>query len=436
MPLNSVPGQVAAGPIDAFMRDDPADGTLGLPDYSLVPYTYSPLLGAKTSSPSWAIDQYRNARFTALKGSSDGLGVLRSVGSAQGAAGITVIPQTTGTRTPSPDGSRAAQYIWGPRDFAFAVRHSGSTSWTASNVLAYVALMQSSNSIGMRLTTSAALGPWDAELADSASITLPTNVKVWDGNPHTFYLSTFGQNVFCLIDGVLGIPFRAPRAYRRIPPDGTLDASVFSNLPATGSYMGYDCRGDSNYLYQWDALQPASGDFFFYDMGPTTVQTPPTTTYTPTTTASGETWTLSGTVTGSKNGLQISTNGWATFPLAWPYGTLCTRWTGATGALVFRHVDNNNYYQVSSTGVYNNVAGTLTRFHTFTTPLVNGDHLAVRNWANKVQVYVNGVSVASYAVGFHSTGKNVGFRSSSGGSTQWSYIAFQPMVSDPILPAA
>lgn len=430
---NSVPGQVSAGPIDGLFRDDPGDGTLGLPDYSLVPYTYAPLLGPADSSPQWALDQWRNGAYAALKGNPDGFGVLRSVGGPRGAAAIEVLPLATGTPASSLDGSRDPDYTWGPRDFAFAVRHPGTSTWSASNVRAYVVFRQSDNTVGMRLTTSAAQGPWDAELADSSAISLNGLVNVWDGNSHTFSLATFGQNVFVLIDDVLAIPFRAPRAYKR-NANGTTDTTVFSNLPTTGDFIGYDTRGQDNYLYAWTALQQPSGDFFYYDMGALNVQTPPATTYTPTTTPSGETWSLTGTVTGSKNGLQISTSGSATFNVAWPYGVLCTRWTGATGALVFRYIDANNYYQLSSAGIYRMVGGTLTRFHTFSKAPVAGDHIAVRNWADRIRVYVNGVSVAYYTASYHKDAKGIGFRSSSSGATQWSYIAFQPLVSSIVLP--
>ena len=305
---NSVPGQVVAGPIDGYRRDDAGNGTLGLPDYSLTPYTYAPLLGPIDSSPGWFIDQYRQARFAAFKGNPDGLAALRSTGGLRGAASISVVPQSTGTPLSSPDGSRAPEYTWAPRDFAFAVRHSGSTAWfTNSNPRTYVALTQATNSIGIRQTTPSVLGPWDAELADSAAITLPSAVQVWDGNPHNFAVSVFGQNVFCLIDNCIGFPFRAPRAYKR-NANGSTDTTVFSDMWPNGNYIGFDCRGTETGLAQWDALQPSSGDFFLHDMGPTAVQAAPSTTYTPTTTPSGETWSLSGTVTGSKDGILLAAN--------------------------------------------------------------------------------------------------------------------------------
>jgi hypothetical protein len=440
MAANSVTGQVSAGIIDGYLRDNKGDGTLGLPDYSLTPYTYAQMLGEQVSSPQWFIDQFRFARFAGFKGSPDGYGALRDTGGARGAASISVIPQSTGTITASPDGSRAPEYTWGPRDFAFAVRHPG-TLWTsASAARTYVALTQGANSIGIRQTIPGAgnaAGPWDAEKADSIAVTLPTAINPWDGNPHSYTLSTFGQNVFCLIDNVFGVPFRSPRAYKR-SADGTPVTSTFADMPSTGSYMGVDFRGTDTALYQWDALQPASGDFFLYDMGATIVQPAPTTTYTPTTTPSGETWSLSGTVTGSKDGVLLAANATASFNVDWQYGVLCTRWGTATaeGGLVWRKVDAANYYQVTSTGIYSCVGGSLGKFHTFTTPLVAGDHVAVRNWADKIRVYVNGVSQAYYLATSHATGKGVGFRSPSTGTSQWRYLHFQPLVSDPVMPTS
>ncbi|MFD8654186.1 hypothetical protein [Streptomyces mirabilis] len=435
MPLTSVPGQVSAGPIDGYLRDDAGDGTLGLPDCSLVPYTYAPLLGEPDAGPSWSIDQFRQSAFAAFKGSPDGYGALRSVGGARGSVAIAVVPASSGVKDTSPDGSRAADYTWGPRDFAIAVRHPGTDAWTAASTRTYVAFTQATNSVGIRVTTAAAQGPWDAELADSAAISLTGLVNLWDGNAHTFSIATYGQNVLCLIDGTIGIPFRAPRAYKR-NPNGTTDTATFSNMPSTGNYMGYDCRGLGNSLWSWASLQPGSGDFFFHDMGPTAVQAAPATTATPTTTSSGEAWTVTGTATASKDGLLLAANATASFNVDQPYGVLCTRWGPATaeGGLVFRKVDANNHYLVTSTGVWHKIAGTLTRFHTFTTPLTSGTHVAVQNVKDTIRVYINGVSVAFYIADFHKTGKGVGFLSPAAGTSQFRYIAFQPMVTTPILP--
>ncbi|MFE0490193.1 hypothetical protein [Streptomyces griseoaurantiacus] len=437
MGLTSVPGQVSAGLIDGLLRDDAGDGTLGLPDYSLVPYVYAPLLGPVDAAPQWVIDKFRLAAFAGFKGTADGLGALRLAGSDRSAAMITAIPQATGTRGVSPDGSRAPDFTWGPRDLALVVRHPGATTWSsASAPLSYIVLTQASNSIGMRLTVPAsAQGPWDAELADSAAIPLPAGVNVWDGNAHSFAVSTFGQNAFCVVDEVIGFPFRAPRAYKR-NANGTTDTAVHADMSATGPYVGYDTRGVSASLFGWNALQPASGDFFLYDMGATAVQTAPATTYTPTTLPSGETWSLTGTVTGSKNGVLLAANAAASFTLAHPYGLLCTQWGTAVaeGGLVFRRVDASNYYQVTSTGLYSVVGGTQTKFFTFPTPIAAGAHVAVRNWANQFRVYVNGVSVAFFTASFHAAGAGVGFRSPAAGTSQWRYLAFQPMVTSPTLP--
>ncbi|MFI0967052.1 hypothetical protein ACH4S8_37560 [Streptomyces sp. NPDC021080] len=438
MAANSVPGQVAAGNIDGYLRDDKGDGTLGLPDYSLTPYTYSQMLGEETSTPQWFIDQYRNARFAGFKGSPDGYGALRDTGGVRGSASISVIPQSTGSIMASPDGSRGPDYTWGPRDVAFVVRHPG-TVWVHSSApRTYVALTQGNNTIGIRQTIGAnALGPWDAEKADSAAITLPAAINPWDGNPHTYTLSTFGQNVHCLIDNCFGVPFRAPRSYKR-NADGSTNTAVFSDMTTTGTFTGVDFRGASTALYQWDALQQASGDFFLHDMGATAVQTAPSTTYTPTTTPSGETWSLSGTVTGSKDGILLAANATASFNLDWQYGVLTTRWGTATteGGLVWRKVDANNYYQVTSTGLWSCIGGTLTKFFNFTTPLVAGDHVAVRNWPGQIRVYVNGVSRTFLLVTTLASGKGVGFRSPSTGSSQWRYLHFQPLVSDPVMPTS
>jgi hypothetical protein len=441
MASSSVPGQVAAGPIDGFKRDDPADGTLGLPDYSLRPYVYSPMLGDENSSPQWFIDQYRSAWFAGFKGSPDGFGALRDTGGNRGSASFSVTAQSDGVLSVSPDGTRAPDYTWAPRDFAFAVRHPGTTNWTtSSSARTYVALTQANNSVGIRQTISGAgnaQGSWDAEKADSLQVAIPSAINVWDGNPHSFQVSVYGQNVFCLIDWIWGVPFRAPRAYKR-SADGTPIVSTFSDMVSAGTYMGADFRGDGTGLTQWDALQPASGDFFYYDMGATIVQTPPSTTNGLTTTSSGEAWSVSGTATASKDGVLLAANASASFNVDWQYGALSTRWGPATaeGGLVWRKVDNNNYYQVTSTGIYSCIGGTLNKFHTFTTPIASGDHVVVHNWPGKIRVWVNGSSQAYYTATTLANGKGVGFRSPSTGTSQWRYIHFQPWVSDLVFPTS
>jgi hypothetical protein len=432
---SAVPGQVSAGLIDGLFRANPDDGTLGLPDYSRVPYAYAPLLGPKDSSPQWALDQWRNGAYGALKGSSDGYGALRSVGGTRGAASIDVLPMSTGVPTNSPDGSRDADYTWAPKDFAFALRHPGTAPWTAASTRAYVAFCQNNNTVGMRLTTPAALGPWDAETADSAAVSLNGLINVWDGNSHNFTVGTFGQNAFVIIDEALAVPFRAPRSYQRNAL-GLPNPGVFSNLPTTGNFVGFDTRGTENFMYGWTALQQPSGDFFYYDMGALEVQTPPSGTYTPTKTPSGETWSLTGAVTASKNGLAIPVNGWATFNVAWPYGVLGTRWISPSGGLVFRAVDTNNYYQVTTNGMYVSINGNLTKIHTWATQLKVGDHIAIRNWADRFKVFINGVQSAYYTASYYQSGRGIGFHSGPEGATQWSYIVFQPLPSSITLPTA
>jgi hypothetical protein len=438
MATNSVPGQVAAGLIDGYLRDDADDGTLGLPDYSPVPYTYSQMLGDVSSSPQWFVTQYKSTSFAGFKGSPDGYGALRDTGGVRGAASITVVPQATGTLTSSPDGSRAPDYTWGPRDFAFAVRHPG-TLWTSASVArTYVALTQGTNTVGIRQTVpSSALGPWDAEKADSAAVALPSAINVWDGNPHVFTLGTFGQNVFCLVDGAFCVPFRSPRAYKR-NADGSTNTGVFSDMSSTGSFVGVDWRGSDTNLYEWVAHQQPSGDFFLHDMGPTTVQAAPSTTYTPTTTASGETWSLSGTVTGSKDGILLAANATASFNVPWPYGILCTRWGTATaeGGLVFRKQDANNFYQITSTGIYSCIGGTLTKFFTFTTALTSGSHVAAKVSPTNLRVFNNGVLIANVTISSFQTATGIGFRSPSTGTSQWRYITYLPLVSDIVLPTS
>jgi hypothetical protein len=147
---------------------------------------------------------------------------------------------------------------------------------------------------------------------------------------------------------------------------------------------------------------------------------------------------VTGTATASKDGLLLAASSTASFTLDHPYGYLCTRWGPATaeGGMVWRRQDATNYYLVTSTGILHCINGTLYRFHTFTNPLVSGDHVVVQNRADTIRVYVNGVSVAYYFADLYKTAKAVGFLSTAAGSSQFRYIAFQPMVSDPILPTA
>ncbi|MFH8483109.1 hypothetical protein [Streptomyces sp. NPDC018055] len=440
MSLSSVPGQVSAGMIDALYRDNPGDGTLGRPDYSRVPYTYAPMLGASNGSRQWVLDQNRMSSYVAFKGSPDGLGALRSTGADDGAYGILYVCEATGTRAVSTNGLRAPEYTWGPRDFALAVRHSGSTAAEATRQWAYIAFNGDTKTVGMRISlANNQLGPWDAELADSAPIQLGgTMPDPWNGASHSAFVSAFGSHVLCILDGRVGIPFRAPRAYKR-NPNGTVNTGVFSTLPSTGTFGGYDNRHERNYLYGWQALQGASGDFFYYDMGPTTVQVAPATTYTPTTLPSGETWAITGTATASKDGLLLAASSTAGFTTKVPHGLICTRWgvCQAQAGIRFRQQDASNYYLLTSTGTTRYTAGVPTSNIVFPVTIKNGDHVVIHNYRSQYVVYVNGVLFANFTgLVQGSAGAGVSFVNPAGGTSQWRYIAFQPYYNSPILPTA
>lgn len=431
---NSVPGQVSAGPIDGLCRDNPGDGTLGLPDYSLVPYTYAPLLGPVDSSPQWVVDQRALGAFGGYKGNADGFGALRSVGGPRGSVMIQLIPQTTGTASVSP--SRTPSSMWAPGDFAIALRHPGTSTWTAASTRAYLAFTHATNSVGIRVTTAQAKGPWDAERPNIEWV-LGSALPIWDGNAHNIYACVFGQNVMFILDGKMAIPFRAPRAYLR-RADGSLDTSVYGDMPSSGDFMGLDMRGTDAALWAWHAMMPASGDFFYYDFFPP-VGGSPTTSYTPTTLPSGETWTRTGTVTANKDGITCAANATATFNVERPYGLLCTRWGStfqAEGGLVFRQVDANNYYQLTSTGLYSCQGGTLTKLATLSPSISAGAHVAVLNRADRVVVLVNTVQRLNIAVSLHASGRGIGFRSPATGASTWNYVGFQPMISPLVLPTA
>ncbi|MFE6000319.1 hypothetical protein ACFQ6C_26220 [Streptomyces sp. NPDC056454] len=440
MPLSSVPGQVAAGHIDSLYRDDAGDGTLGLPDYSPVPYVYAPMLGASNGSPQWVLDQNRTNSYVALKGSPNGLGALRDTGADNGAFGISYVCEATGARTVSTNGLRAPEHTWGPRDFALAVRHSGSPTADPARPWAYIAFNGDTKTVGMRISlANNQLGPWDAELADSAPIQLGgAMTDPWDGAAHTVFASSFGTHVLCILDGKVGIPFRAPRAYKR-NPNGSTNTGVFSALPSTGPYGGYDNRHERNYLYGWQALQGASGDFFYYDMGATAVQTAPATTYTPTTLPSGETWTITGTATASKDGLLLAASSSASFNTRVPHGLICTRWgvCQAQAGLRFRQQDANNYYLLTSTGTTRYTAGSPTSNIVFPVTIKSGDHVVIHNYRSQYKVYVNGALFANFtALVQGSAATGVSFYNPAGGTSQWRYIGFQPYFNSPILPTA
>lgn len=431
----AVPGQVSAGYIDGFLRDDADDGTLGVPDYSLTPYRYVPLLEEAGGTPRWVVDQFRSGRYGGFKGSPDGLGTARWVGANDGAFLISLLLQDTGSRTGSPDGSRAPQYTWGPRDAVLALRHPGTASWAPGDIRAYLALTEVDRSVGIQITTPDALGPWDVEFADSHAVRIDAIRDLWDGNPHNVSVACIGPHVLCTIDGAVGIPFRAPRAYKRSFEGGT-DTSVYGELPATGEYGGYDTRGLENFLYAWIALQPASGDFFYYDMGPLRIQTPPSGTYTPAALPSGETWSISGTATASKDGVLLAASSRMSFtPASSPHGYICTQWGAADpeGGLVFRRVDDANYYLVTSTGLWRYEAGVGTKVADFTVSA--DDHVVVQNWATYYGVFVNGVSVAVFTTTYWPDAGSIGFLSPSTGSSQFRYIGVQPVFDTPVIPS-
>lgn len=432
-----VPGQVSAGVIDGYFRDDPGDGTLGTPDYSLVPYTYAPLLGPAESEPIWVLDQFRQNVFAGFKGSPDGLGVLRDTGQTNGAFCVDLVLTSTGVRPTSPDGSRSPDYTWGPRDAALAVRHPGDTAWVPGSVRAYVALDQTARTIGMRLTTADAEGPWDAEKADSAAISLASPFPdLWNGSSHSLNVAAFGSNVLVIIDGRIGVPFRAPRAYKR-NANGTVNTGVFANLPTTGRYGGFDTRGLANFLFYWTALEPASGDFFSYDMGATSVQTPPAGTFTPATLPSGEAWNRTGTVTGSKDGVLMAASSSMYFTPASPHGYIATRWGStfaAEGGLIFRRQGAGNYYLLTSTGVWRYEASVGTKIISFSIPA--NAHVLVQNFRSSYGVWVNGAQATVQSTTYWPTAGGIGFLSPAAGSSQFRYIGFQPRPQSPILPTS
>ncbi|MGW7100373.1 hypothetical protein [Streptomyces sp. NPDC054838] len=436
MPLTSVPSQAAAGPIDAFYRDNPGNGTLGTPDYSPVPYVYAALLGPQGGDARWVIDQHRQGAYAAFKGSPDGLGALRNTGDNRGSFAVEFACLALGTPLTNPGQTRAPQYTWGPGDFALAVRHPGTVSWSASSIRAYIAFNAQNKTIGMRITTASAVGPWDTEIADSSPLAVAPDV--WDGFAHTAYVATFGSNVVCILDGKRCYTFRSPRAYKRLA-NGTTDTSTFGSLPTSGNYGGYDNRNERNYLYGWTALQPASGDLFYYDQGVTAVQPPSAASHTPTLLPSGESWMVTGTATIDKDGLLLAASSTATFIVQAPHGLICTRWAAcqAQAGLVFRRQDASNYFIVTSTGVTRYTAGVPSILATFTAPLADGDEVVLHNAPTSYRLLVNGTQTASLTgLTQGSTAAELGFSSPSSGPSRWRYIVHQPYPNDPILPTA
>ncbi|MGW9067888.1 hypothetical protein ACWGQT_00350 [Streptomyces yangpuensis] len=437
-PAPSVLGQASAGPIDAMLRDNPGDGTLGRPDYSPVPYVYAPLMGSASSEASWVIDQYRTGNYAGFKGSRDGLGAVRFVGRDNASFAVDLATTAQGTKTTGSPGIRNPILTWGPRDFVLALRHPGSSTWFASSTRAYLAFTGDQKTLGMRLTTPVAEGPWDAETADAA--TLPLGVggapDVWDGAVHNIIAACFGSNVIALIDGKYCATFRAPRAYRRFDFTGNPDPTMYADLPTSGPFGGFDSRNERTYLYGWTALQAASGDLFSYDMTPTQVQTPPVATYTPSVLPSGESWALTGTATASKDGLLLAASSTATFTVQAPHGYISTRWGAcqAQAGLVFRRQDASNYHIVTSTAVIRYTAGTPTTIATLEAPLANGAQVVLHNFPGFYRLFVNGVQKATGALSQGATATGLGFLNPAGGTSQWRYIVHQPYPNDPILP--
>ena len=435
VPLTSVPGQRPVGLIDGYLRLDAGDGTLGLPDYSRIPYTYLPALEADVGGTTWSVDEFRPGGFGAFKGSPDGLGAFRDVsaGGAAAAYAVEVIPQATGTKQ---SGARSPDTTWGPQDVALAVRHPGTATWDLAT-RTYVTLDRTANTIGMRLTTPLSIGSWDAEAADSAAVSLanPGWPQMWDGNAHTISVAAFGQNILCTLDYKIAVPFRAPRAYHRYN-NGTLSTVYFSDLPSTGAYGGFDARGTDTYLYEWRMLAAASGDCFYYDLGPLTTQTAPGTTYTPTVLASGEAWSLTGTVSASKNGILLSASSTALFTVPEAHGLICTKWgTVATGGgVVIRRQDASNYYLVTSTGIVRYTAGTPTTVFTYTTPIAADANVVIYHLPAGVGVYADGVLYANWGLASFTGATTMGFLSPAAGTSQFRYIAFQPIPNPAVIP--
>lgn len=433
----SVAGQRLVGNIDGFFRSNPGDGTLGLPDMSRVPYVYAPMLEPVGGGLTWVIDQFRGDGLGAFKGSPDGMGALRDVaaGGSNNAYAVEVIPQNTGARQTG--ATRTPDTVWGPQDFALAVRHPGTSTWDGST-RCYVAFDKTAKTIGIRMTTPSSAGPWDAEIADSAPIALPSAINLWDGNSHWISVGTIGQHVLVTIDNAWAVPFRGPRAYHR-NADGSINTSIFSTFPLGGSYGGFDARGTQSWLYGWRALNVVSGDLFFYDYGPLVTQSPNATTFTPTNAISGEPYTITGTVTGSKDGVLLAASSSASFTVTQPYGVICTRWgtsVATGGGLVLRRQDASNYLLLTSTALVKVVAGVSTTITSLPLSINAGANVVVRNTPTYISVYVDG---SRYGTVINTTqfaaAAGLGFISPAAGTSQFRYLLLQPLPNPATLPS-
>ncbi|GAA1978788.1 hypothetical protein GCM10009738_66530 [Kitasatospora viridis] len=440
--------QYATGVLDAFGRVT-VDGTLGNPDFSPKPYTYAPALGPSLSSPQWSFGSPSASAvlpgWGAKKGSPDGMAALRDVGSSDGSVLIQLIPQTTGVvLDPAWGNGKSAGDVWGVQDFAFCVKHTGSSSYTPGADRYYLAFTRRNQEARMYFGYDASVAPWDVLPSDEAAIPLSGKVNLWDGKRHDILVSQFYSSVVCLVDYKVPLIFNEPRLF--YPPTTSFPRQMFF---FGGSYMGVDTRGTDTLLTAWTALQPSYADLFLWHQASRTIEQPSTSTYTPTSLDSSDgRWTVTGTATASKDGVLLASGSSMFVTPNRGSGWLVTRFgaVAAAGGLVFRRQDASNYLMLTQSGqIQAVVGGTATTIATLpgSTSITAETDVVLRfNGSTLACNLSSGASlgdVANLTTGvpigpYFPQAKGVGLLSPAGATSQFRYFYFQPDYDLPVLP--
>lgn len=449
-----VPGQFTSGVIDGFSRDPSTDGTLGNPDFSPLPYSYTAMLEPTTGQPQWTFGSTSASSGTlwgAFKGSPDGFGVLRDTGNndastlfrytADSSPGIVIGPRYG-------VGASAAQ-LWSKKDFVVAVRSAGGSSSPSC----YLGFRSSGVARFFRALPTTSVGPWDVEPCDQPSYSLSGKVDLWDGAPHDIIVTQVGLSVMALIDYKVPVLFPSPGTWHYVgtglPGGGVPTGSRYAlpNTPGLG-YMGIDSRSTSATLSTWTALPSASADTFLWQPAYGPQDPPSAASYTPAAMTSNQNWTISGTATGSANGVLLASSSsmWCT-PFRSSGGWISARFGSVAplGGLVFRRLNDFNYLVLTQSGALNAViGGTANTLFTLPSSIPTDAEVVLRYNATTAAIVVNygAIAVGDMAnlktgidiSGQITNGTDVGFVNPPGSTSQFRYLYHQPEYTVPVLP--
>ena len=419
-PASSLPGQVPSGLVDAFWRDPPGDATLGVPDFSPVPYSYAAMLTTPPTSPQWVINQADlpgAVHRSASKGVASGEGVLRNARSTNMAFSVTVNPGQVVPLT----GGTGVQAQWAPSDFVVSLGYPP-VPLAAGAFYSYLAFSSATGKVGVQMSTSSASAPWQTSPQDVASLVLPVNL--WDGAWHTLTVAAFGTSIWLMIDNSRALWFPRPQY---------TSGGTTTPWSALSTLCGLDAASTALQLGSWTQLVPASGAVFGWQPASSShplLWSGPTV---PASMDSGEAVTLSGTVTASTSGVTLGAGASLLFsPYVVPNtGYLTTVWGSSTssgGGLLLGYADSGDYLLLTSTALVSCVAGVSTTLQTLGTPVSSGTTVVVAGTPGSVQVMAAGQSYGTVATGQFGQGRQFGLRGPATGTAAWGAVLYLSLI--------